>query len=191
MSSRPVLKETTFARTKTFHWVRRRTKRKMRLRSDKFHQYETFKEIASASGERAKPMHMGVNGKKSLILSTILRCERYKKREKKISKEGLQDLYSTQNWNTFMKIQVLGWSCVGETLKQPIIATSKFGNGKHIPYLVNRHSYRGIKQPSKDICILSFRPTRIIDQSEGFPTVMTTYIIVSMIFKMEEVLTTL
>lgn len=54
------------------------------------------------------------------------------------------------------------------------------------PNMVNRNSYRGIEHLSKEMYILSVGSTRKIDQSDGFPTIISTIVIVATKFKVKK-----
>lgn len=72
------------------------------------------------------------------------------------------------------------------------MATSKLENEKDKcnPSFEKKHSYKETEQPSTKFHIPSFGPTGRINQSEGLPIVMSTFIIALTIFMMEGVQTT-
>lgn len=76
----------------------------------------------------------------------------------KVSKTCTRQKSETLSW----KPKVWDEATRGETFRWFITSTSNSKNDMDIPNLVKRHSYRGIKQPLKEMHTLSSRPTDII-----------------------------
>lgn len=154
-----------------------------------FHRDEIVKKITLVIGKIIDPRDLGMKKYLSLIQGIILRdvgsVKEIKRATNKVFNIYAQHRVGTLSYKPKISVKVARGKPSVDSSQLPRII-----NGLCIPNLVKRNSYRGTEQPSKVLHILSFEPTRRINQFGGLPTIMSAFDIASTTFNVEGVPTT-